>query len=60
MIPNINNEIVDKQKGLQSGTCLAFGTAFKIPVIVKLEMPNPPPLSSNADLLKYWGGTELQ
>ena len=55
MIPNINNEIVDKQKGLQSGTCLAFGTAFKIPVIVKLDMPNPPPLSSNADLLKYWG-----
>ena len=54
MIPNINNEIVDKQKGLQSGTCLAFGTAFKIPVIVTLDMPSPPPLSSNADLLKYW------
>ena len=60
MIPNINNEIVDKQKGLQSGTCLAFGTAFKIPVIVKLEMPNPPPLSSNADLLKYWGNANQQ
>ena len=58
MIPNISNDIVDKQKGLQSGTCLAFGTAFKIPVIVKLEMPNPPPLSNNADLLKYWGGTQ--
>ena len=56
MIPNINNEIVDKQKGLQSGTCLAFGTAFKIPVIVTLDMPDPPPLSSNADMLKYWGG----
>jgi hypothetical protein len=55
MIPNINNDIVDKQKGLQSGTCLAFGTAFRIPVIVKLDMPNPPPLSSNADLLRYWG-----
>jgi len=55
MIPNINNELVDKQKGLQSGTCLAFGTAFKIPVIVRLDMPNPPPLSSNADMLKYWG-----
>ena len=55
MIPNINNEIVDKQKGLQSGTCLAFGTAFKIPVIVTLDMPSPPPLSSNSDLLKYWG-----
>ena len=55
MIPNINSDIVDKQKGLQSGTCLGFGTAFKIPVIVKLKMPDPAPLSSNSDLLKYWG-----
>lgn len=55
MIPNINTDIVDKQKGLQSGTCLAFGTAFKIPVIVKLDMPNPPPLSGNSDVIKYWG-----
>ena len=56
MIPNINNDIVDKQKGLQSGTCLAFGTAFTIPVIVKLDMPDPAPLSNNADLLKHWSG----
>ena len=54
MIPNINSDIVDKQKGLQSGTCLGFGTAFKIPVIVKLRMPDPPPLSGNSNLLKYW------
>lgn len=51
MIPNINTDIVDKQKGLQSGSCLAFGTAFKIPVIVKLAMPNPTPLSSNSDVV---------
>ena len=55
MIPNINNDIVDKQKSLQSGTCLGFGTAFKIPVIVKLEMPNPAPYSGNSDVVKYWG-----
>lgn len=54
MIPNINTEIVEKQKGLQSGTCLGFGTAFKIPVIAKLEMPNPMPLSTNSDVVKYW------
>jgi len=55
MIPNINTDIVDKQKSLQSGTCLGFGTAFKIPVIVKLDMPNPPPLSGNSDIIKNWG-----
>ena len=57
MIPNINTDIVDKQKGLQSGSCLAFGTAFKIPVIVKLEMPNPTPLSSNSDIVIHWLNT---
>jgi len=30
MVPNISDEIVEKQKTLQSGTCLGFGTAFKI------------------------------
>ena len=54
MIPNINTEIVDKQKGLQSGTCLGFGTAFKIPVIVHLDMPDPAPLSSNSDIVVNW------
>ena len=54
MIPNINSDIVDKQKSLQSGTCLGFGTAFKIPVIVHLDMPDPPPLSSNSDIVVNW------
>lgn len=54
MIPNINNDIVDKQKSLQSGTCIGFGTAFKIPVIVHLDMPNPAPLSSNSDIVLNW------
>ena len=55
MIPNINTDVVDKQKSLQSGTCLAFGSAFKIPVIVKLDMPNPAPRSANSDIIRYWG-----
>lgn len=57
MIPNINSDIVDKQKGLQSGTCLGFGTAFKIPVIVHLDMPDPAPLSSNSDIVMNWNNT---
>ena len=54
MVPNINTDIVDKQKTLQSGTCIGFGTAFKIPVIVHLDMPDPAPLSSNSDIVTYW------
>ena len=56
MVPNISDEIVEKQKSLQSGTCLAFGSAFKIPLIVKLKMPNPVPLSGNCDVVNIWNG----
>lgn len=56
MVPNISDEIVEKQKSLQSGTCLAFGSAFKIPLIVKLKMPNPMPMSGNCDVVKIWDG----
>lgn len=41
MLPNISQDILDKQKVLQPGTCVGFGGAFKIPMIVKMEMPNP-------------------
>lgn len=56
MVPNISDEIVEKQKSLQSGTCLAFGSAFKIPLIVKLKMPNPMPMSGNCDVVRIWDG----
>ena len=39
---------------LQPGMCVCFGSAFKIPMIVKLEMPNPMPYSSNCDVSGCW------
>ncbi len=54
MLPNISSDIVEKQKVLQPGTCVGFGGAFKIPMIVKLEMPNPMPYSSNCDVSGCW------
>mgnify|MGYP004493709923 CR=1 FL=1 len=58
MVPNISEEIVEKQKSLQAGTCLAFGQAFKIPLIVKMEMPNPEPRSGNCDVVRIWDGNQ--
>ena len=57
MVPNISDEIVEKQKTLQSGTCLGFGGAFRIPIIVRMEMPNPTPWSSNCNVLEIWNGS---
>ncbi len=54
MLPNISAEIVEKQKSLQPGTCVAFGKAFKVPMIVKMDLPIPEPTSSNADVVKRW------
>ena len=54
MLPNISAEIVEKQKSLQPGTCMAFGKAFKVPMIVKMQMPDPEPSSSSCDVVQTW------
>ena len=54
MLPNISSEIVEMQKTLQSGTCVAFGKAFKIPLLVRMDLPNPEPNSTNADVAARW------
>lgn len=54
MVPNITDEIVKRLRILQPGNCIAFGNAFKIPVLVKLDMPNPAPSSNSCDISKVW------
>ena len=54
MVPNISSDVIEKQKSLQSGTCVAFGRMMKIPMIVKMELPNPEPRSSNASVYNKW------
>ncbi|MCI8347515.1 MAG: ATP-binding protein [Bacilli bacterium] len=54
MVPNISIEIVQQLKGLQPGNCIAFGSAFKVPVVMHVEFPNPAPNSNNVDLETIW------
>lgn len=54
MVSNVTDEIVSKFKVLQPGNCIAFGAAFKLPLQIKLDMPNPTPLSQNLDVSKIW------
>lgn len=54
MVPYITEEIIEKQKGLQPGFCLAFGSAFKVPLIIRVNIPNPVPNSNNIDIVKEW------
>lgn len=54
MVPNVSEEIIKKLKTLQSGNCIAFGSAFKVPVFIKFDMPNPSPSSSSCDISRTW------
>lgn len=54
MVPNISADVIEKQKALQSGTCVAFGKMMKIPMIVKMQRANPEPHSSNASIYNKW------
>ena len=54
MVPNITTEILKKIKMLQPGSCIAFGSGFKLPSIVQLDMPNPAPSSSSCDISGTW------
>ena len=54
MVPNISADVIEKQKSLQSGTCVAFGRMMKIPMIVKMQLPNPEPRSANASIYNKW------
>lgn len=54
MLPNISADIIEKQKSLQPGTCVAFGKAFKIPMIIHFDKPTPEPQSSNCDVIATW------
>lgn len=54
MLPNISQDVMEKIKVLQPGSCVAFGSAFKIPMICQLEMPSPSPFSASCDVSSYW------
>ena len=54
IVPNVTNDIVKRLKILQPGTCVAFGSAFKVPVVVRFAMPDPAPSSESCDVSKIW------
>ena len=54
MVPNVTTEIVNQLKNLKPGNCIAFGSAFKVPIPMYVDLPNPRPLSNNVDLANVW------
>ncbi len=54
MVPDITEEVIKKMKALQPGNCMAFGSAFRLPTLIQLDMPNPSPSSSSCDVSSIW------
>ena len=54
MVPSISSEICLQLKNLKPGNCIAFGSAFKVPTSMYIDLPDPRPLSNNVDLEKVW------
>ena len=58
MLPNVSKDVIEKISSLQPGTLVAFGSAFKIPLIIKMDMPDPAPYSSNCDVVARWNANQ--
>ena len=54
MVPNVSQEVIVQLKSLKPGNCVAFGSAFKVPVFMYVDRPNPTPLSNNVDVNQLW------
>lgn len=54
VISNTKNNIVNNLKALPPGICLCFGNSFKMPTSVKMDKPNPTPMSDNCNINNTW------
>jgi len=45
---------LEKLKTLNPGTAMVFGVGFKLPLLVKLELPNPIPKSTSLKIDELW------
>ena len=51
---NVTEDSLEKLKTLNPGTACVFGTGFKIPLLVKLELPLPMPESTSININNLW------
>ena len=54
LIPYLDEETCKKIQIMPPGNCYIFGSAMRLPMIIKLMQPNPTPLSNNVNILSTW------
>ncbi len=58
MIPFMSDEVCRQVQSLPPGYCYLFGTAFKLPIMIRIDKPNPTPISNNVNIQKVWFNNE--
>ena len=53
-IPEISDSTINRIKMLSPGNCILFGTAFKMPILTTVDMPNPTPKSDSCNINNTW------
>ena len=53
-IPGLSDSLIGKIKILTPGNCMLFGSAFKMPILTAVDMPNPTPYSDSCDINNTW------
>ncbi len=51
---SLTRDDLERLKTLRKGMALTFGQAFALPMIAQVDLPNPLPQSSNANIIKTW------
>ena len=51
---NITDSTFEKIKSFLPGNALVFGTSFKLPLTVKIDLPNPMPESTSVNISERW------
>ena len=51
---NVSQETINKVRNLTPGTAMVFGVSFKLPLIAKLDLPDPMPQSTNVNIKNRW------
>ncbi len=54
LLPDNSASLVDTLPTLAAGECLVVGDAVPLPAVVKMNMPNPTPSSSNVNVYDEW------
>lgn len=54
LLPDNNSSLVEMLPTLAAGECLVVGDSVPLPAVVKLDLPNPKPSSSNVNVYDEW------